>query len=122
MTVQSTATVYHWDDLTRDHPLALLSRRRIIGEKMMISEIALEPGCDVPSHHHANEQFCIVLKGCLRFGVGEPGTPDHRFVDVRAGEVLHLPPHVPHSAYAVEDTLVLDIFSPPSQTTGVDRG
>ena len=31
---------------------------------------------------------------------------------VRAGEVLHIPSQVPHSAVALEDTLDLDIFSP----------
>jgi quercetin dioxygenase-like cupin family protein len=122
MSDQKTATHYRWDELERDRPLALLSRRRIIGEKMMISEIVLEKGCDVPSHQHANEQFTIVLEGCLRFGIGEPGSPEHRFVDVRAGEVLHLPPNVFHSACVIEDSRVLDVFSPPSQKTGVDRG
>jgi quercetin dioxygenase-like cupin family protein len=34
---------------------------------------------------------------------------------VRAGEVLTIPPNLPHSALALEDTLVLDIFSPPRQ-------
>ena len=34
-------------------------------------------------------------------------------VDVAAGELLHIPPHVPHSAEALEDTLDVDIFSPP---------
>jgi len=28
---------------------------------------------------------------------------------------------VPHSALAEEDTLVLDLFSPPSEKTGVDK-
>jgi quercetin dioxygenase-like cupin family protein len=116
-----SAAVYRWDDLPRDHPMEMLARRRIIGEKMMISEIFLHRGCDVPSHHHANEQFAIVLTGCVRFGLGESGGADHRIVEVKAGEVLHLPPHVHHSAHALEDSLVLDIFSPPSQMTGVDE-
>jgi quercetin dioxygenase-like cupin family protein len=32
---------------------------------------------------------------------------------VRKGEVLHIPSNVPHRAVALEDTLDLDIFSPP---------
>jgi len=40
---------------------------------------------------------------------------------VEAGEILHLPSFVPHSAEALEDTLVLDIFSPPSEKTGIDK-
>jgi quercetin dioxygenase-like cupin family protein len=34
---------------------------------------------------------------------------------VRSGEVLVIPPHVPHSAEALEDTIDLDIFTPPRQ-------
>jgi quercetin dioxygenase-like cupin family protein len=40
---------------------------------------------------------------------------------VGPGEVLHLPSGAPHSAYAEEETLVLDLFSPPSEKTGIDR-
>jgi len=34
---------------------------------------------------------------------------------VRAGEVLQIPPHVPHSAEALEDCIVVDLFSPPRE-------
>ena len=34
---------------------------------------------------------------------------------IRAGEVLVIPSHVPHQAEALEDTLDLDVFSPPRQ-------
>jgi ribosomal protein L16 Arg81 hydroxylase len=34
---------------------------------------------------------------------------------VKAGEVLVIPPHLPHTAVALEDTLDVDIFSPPRQ-------
>jgi hypothetical protein len=35
--------------------------------------------------------------------------------------VLQLPGGVPHSAYAIERCEILDIFSPPSETTGIDE-
>jgi quercetin dioxygenase-like cupin family protein len=34
---------------------------------------------------------------------------------VGVGEVLHIPSNVPHKAEAIEDTLDVDIFSPPRQ-------
>jgi quercetin dioxygenase-like cupin family protein len=110
------APVYRWADLPQDSPMAKLSRRRVIGQQMMISEVHLEPGCDVPRHAHANEQFACIVRGALRFRIGEQAQE----VIVRAGEVIHLPSNVPHAAYALEDTLVLDLFSPPSATTGID--
>ncbi|MDP1660515.1 MAG: cupin domain-containing protein [Phycisphaerales bacterium] len=113
--------VHNWDCLPEDAPIALLTRRRIIGEQMMISRVMLSKGCDVPSHSHANEQFAVLLSGRVRFGLGAPGTPEHREVVVSGGEVLHLPGNLPHSAFATEDSVILDLFSPPSQTTGIDR-
>jgi quercetin dioxygenase-like cupin family protein len=87
----------------------------------MISHVTLQRGCRVPTHSHANEQFSCVLSGRLRFGVGAEGSPGRREVVVGPGEVMHLLPNVPHSADAEEDTVVLDIFSPPSERTGIDR-
>lgn len=116
------ASVHCWETLASDSPMALLERRRIIGEKMMISRVRLHKGCDVPTHAHENEQFACILSGRLRFGIGAEGSPQRREVVVSAGEVLHLPSNVPHSAYAEEETLVLDLFSPPSAGTGIDRG
>lgn len=115
------AAVNRWDALPVDAPMPLLERRRVIGEKAMISHITLRKGCEVPTHSHANEQFSCVLSGCLRFGLGAVGSPERSEVDVRAGQVIHLPSNLPHSAFAVEETIVLDVFSPPSATTGIDR-
>ena len=36
-------------------------------------------------------------------------------VDVGAGEVLTIPPHLPHKAEALEDTLDVDVFTPPRE-------
>jgi quercetin dioxygenase-like cupin family protein len=112
---------YRWNELPADAPMPLLSRRRIIGEQAMLSQVTLQKGCAVPAHSHANEQFCCVLSGRLRFGLGKQGTAEYREVDIAAGAVLHLPAHLPHAALALEETVVLDIFSPPSATTGIDR-
>ena len=115
------ATQFCWDELPIDTPMPLLERKRIIGEKMMISQIMLRKGCHVPTHAHENEQFACIVSGALKFGLGSEGSPGSREVVVSAGEVLHLPSMVLHSAEALEDTLVLDIFSPPSERTGIDR-
>lgn len=115
------AAVSRWSDLPVDRPMPLLERRRVIGAKAMISHITLKRGCSVPTHQHENEQFSSVLSGRLRFGLGAEGSPQRREVTVGPGEVIHLPSNLPHSAEALEDTVVLDIFSPPSATTGIDR-
>lgn len=115
------ATVHSWTKLVTDKPMALLERQRVIGEQMMVSRVFLAKGCDVPTHKHVNEQMSIVLSGRVRFGFGEVGSTSRREVEVGAGEVVQLPAWVAHSAFAIEDTLILDMFSPPSATTGIDE-
>jgi quercetin dioxygenase-like cupin family protein len=43
------------------------------------------------------------------------GAEGEQEVTVRSGEVLTIPPNLPHSAEALEDTLDVDIFDPPRQ-------
>ena len=115
------AKVYRWPELPADRPMELLERRRIMGERMTVARIVLEQGCDVPLHAHENEQMSILVSGRLRFTIGADGSPQRRQLVLLPGEVLHLPPNVPHAAYAEEETVVLDLFSPPASLTGIDR-
>ena len=103
------ATHYRWDDLPREELKPDIARRLITGDAMMIAQVYLQKGAIVPKHEHHNEQITYILEGALRFMVGG------REVVVRAGEVLCIPPHVPHEAFALEDTVDLDIFNPPRQ-------
>lgn len=121
MATAKEAVRYRWEDLPADHPMEKIDRRRIMGERVMLSHVFLHKGFVVPTHAHANEQFACVISGKIRFGLGDENSPDHCEVTLEGGEVLHLPSNVPHSAEALADSLVLDIFSPPSETTGVDR-
>ncbi len=121
MTQTTDARVYRWTDLPTDKPMPLIERRRIIGRKMMISQVLLTEGFVVPSHAHENEQFACVIRGRIRFGIGVEGSPEHQQIELTGGEVLHLPANVPHSAEALQETLILDLFSPPSERTGIDQ-
>ncbi len=120
MTTLQKAFRYRWDDLEKDFPMDLIERRRIIGEKFMVSDVFLHKGFKVPTHKHDNEQMAIVLSGRVRFGVGEGENAREEILE--GGEVLHLPANVAHSAEALEDTRIFDIFSPVSEATGIDQG
>ena len=104
------ATWYRWEDLPREEVNDRLSRRLITADRIMLAHVYLKKGCVVPKHSHENEQLTYILEGALRFRVGDDGAEE---IVVRAGEVLHLPAHVPHEAHALEDTLDMDIFYPP---------
>ena len=106
------ATHYRWDDLPKEALSPELSRRLITTERMMLAHVYLEQGCIVPKHSHENEQLTWILEGRLRLWLGED---EAEVVDVAAGEVLHIPSHVPHRAEALETTLDVDIFCPPRQ-------
>lgn len=105
-------TLYRWDEMPKESVTELLSRRLITSERMMLAHVYLEKGCIVPQHSHENEQITYILEGALRFWIGENGEEE---VIVRAGEVLVIPSNVVHKAEAIENTLDVDIFSPPRQ-------
>lgn len=112
MAQQQSVKWYRWDDLPKESLNESLDRRLITGDRMMLAHVYLKKGAIVPLHSHDNEQLTYILEGTLRFWIGED---ESETVDVRAGEVLHIPSNVPHKAEALEDTLDVDIFSPPRQ-------
>jgi quercetin dioxygenase-like cupin family protein len=108
----AVATLYRWEDLPKERLKPDLERRLISTERLMLAHVYLEQGCVVPKHSHENEQLTYILDGCLRFWLGDD---ESEVVDVAAGEVLHIPSHLPHKAEALETTLDVDIFCPPRQ-------
>ena len=112
METGSKVRFYRWDDMPKERVTDQLSRRLVTGERMMLAHVYLDRGCIVPKHSHENEQLTYILEGALRFRIGEDGAEE---IVVRAGEVLHIPSNVPHKAEALEDTLDVDVFSPPRQ-------
>lgn len=105
-------THYSWDKMPLEKVSPLLDRRLISGERIMLAHVYLKKGCIVPTHKHDNEQITYILEGKLRFWIGDD---EKMTIDVGAGEVLTIPSNVIHKAEALEDTLDVDVFSPPRQ-------
>ena len=110
--MKKTMTVHRWDDMPKERVTDLIDRRIVSGKSMMIAHVYLAKGAIVPRHSHHNEQVTYILEGALRFRIGDEGAEE---VVVRGGEVLVIPSNVPHQAEALEDTLDVDVFSPPRQ-------
>lgn len=106
----SSVTLFRWDDMPKEKVTDVIARRLVTGERVMLAHVYLKKGAVVPRHSHDNEQITYVLEGGLHFWIGEDEKEE---VVVHAGEVLHIPPNVPHKAKAIEDTLDVDVFSPP---------
>ena len=98
-----------WEIVNKEVLNDKLWRKLVTGEKAMAAQLGLAKGCVVPLHHHESEQISMVMQGALKFDVGG------REVVVRAGEVLVIPPNIPHSALAIEDSIAIDVFSPIRQ-------
>ena len=112
MPAKNEVTFYRWDSMRKERVSDMLERRLITGERMMLAHVYLKKGCIVPKHSHENEQLTYILEGALKFWIGEDGAEE---ITVRAGEVLLIPSHVPHKAEALEETLDVDVLSPPRQ-------
>ena len=105
------ATVVHhsWSTIPAEQINPSISRRFITGDRVTIARFELKRGGVVPQHAHENEQVSFVLDGALKFKI------DGREIVVRGGEVLQIPGSVAHEVEVLEDTLVVDVFSPIRQ-------
>lgn len=111
------AKIYRWTEVPEDGPIPLLRRRKIEGEQLLVARVKPSKGCTVAVHHHESEQVAVCLSGRALWTLGTNG--ETREVELRDGEVLHLPSNVPHGVVALEDSEVLDILSPPGKM-GID--
>jgi quercetin dioxygenase-like cupin family protein len=96
-----------WHTIPLEELNPLLQRQFVVGQEIMVARVLLKKGCIVPEHSHHNEQLTYILDGALKFWI------DGREIVVHSGEVLCIPAHMPHKAEAIEDTVDLDVFSPP---------
>ena len=96
-----------WSSVEIEALNPLLGRQFVVGKNVMLARVLLKKGCIVPEHSHHNEQVTYILEGALKFGI------DGKEIVVNAGEVLTIPPNMPHWAEALADTIDLDIFDPP---------
>lgn len=87
---------------------------------MLWAYVNLAKGCRVAMHSHENEQIAFVISGRVVWRLGDEDSPEHREVEVQGGTVIHLPSNFPHGVHALEDTVILDVLSPPG-AMGVDR-
>jgi quercetin dioxygenase-like cupin family protein len=81
--------------------------RRIEGEQVTLAVVELDPNAIVPEHTHPAEQNGLVIRGQMRFRVGD----DERLLG--PGGTWRILGGVPHWAQAgPEGAVVIDVFSP----------
>lgn len=98
---------FAWERVETEVLTPVFERQLIVGQEVMLARILLRKGCIVPMHSHVNEQVSTILQGKLKFFV------DGKEILVEAGEILTIPPNMPHKAEAMTEVLAIDIFTPP---------
>jgi quercetin dioxygenase-like cupin family protein len=85
-----------------------LDFRVLVAGDAMFSSVRFEPNAPAPAHHHAEQQIAVCVSGELTFTVSGV---EHQ---MKAGDVLVIPPHAEHAAVAgPEGCLAMDFFTPP---------
>lgn len=85
-----------------------IKRRTKTHGRTMYQMIAqLDAGSRMPEHKHSQEQIVHIISGRMRLVV--EGAPH----ELKAGDSYYLGSNIPHGVETIEDTRVLDTFSPP---------
>ena len=97
------------DRESKAHMEGITYKTLTYGERTSLSEFSLEKGSVIPKHSHPHEQTGYVISGRMLFTIG-----DERF-EAEAGDSWNIPGNVEHDVEVLEDTVVLEVFSPPRE-------
>ncbi len=75
-------------------------------DKVTVAHVWVRAGSVLPEHQHVHEQVSNVLEGEFEMTVG-----GHTQL-CQAGDVVSIPSSVPHSARAITDCYIVDVFCP----------
>ena len=97
----------NWNTIPAERVGHGIERQMVVGDKLMICRLTIQPRVVTPVHSHVHEQITMVERGRVLYIVDgvERVASD--------GDVLHFPPHLPHGATMLEEEVVLvDVFTP----------
>jgi quercetin dioxygenase-like cupin family protein len=99
---------YDWDALPKEVVRRGVTRAGFRGDDVLLVMNWLEPGMQVNPHRHPFEQLVYIVRGKMRFVVGD------EVIVASAGSVMRIPPNVEHYGEPIgeEPVLNLDVFSP----------
>lgn len=76
------------------------------GDKVTFGYVELKKGSSIPLHNHINEQITYIIEGQLDMVIGGEA------YSLTDGMYLVIHANVPHSAVAITDCKVIDVFGP----------
>jgi len=104
-----TLQAINWEAIELETVNEGMRRRIVTGEKMTVARIYFADGFTVPMYSHHNEQVTQVLKGQMHFVFG--GDEPKEMV-LSSGDVVVIPPHVPHQATCIGEVEQIDMWAP----------
>ena len=101
-----------WEDVPTEEVTPKMARKIVAGQKLMIARMKFKDGFVVPLHSHENEQITQVISGTIRFWFGPNKEQE---MDLHAGEMVVIPPNLPHEALMIGDVEETDSWAPPRE-------
>ena len=106
MCYHAAMQTFTWNDIPEDVLNPLAGRKALHGKNITMARFRFDKGNVVAMHHHINDQITIIQSGKVRFNL------DGEIKELSAGDFLHVDPDVPHGNEALEDTVIIELFSP----------
>lgn len=100
--------MFAFNQATKGEPCGEGVSRKILGRggNMMMVEVAFQKDAVGLPHRHIHEQVSYIAKGSFEFIIeGE----NHL---VRRGDSLYIPSNAEHGCHALEDSIIVDVFTP----------
>ncbi len=99
---------YDWDSLEKEVVRPGVKRAGFRGQDVLLVMNWLEPGMETNPHSHPCEQVVYIVKGQMRFHIGD------EVIEGGAGSLIRIPPDIEHYGEPIgdEEVLNLDVFSP----------
>ena len=78
----------------------------VYGDKTHLCEFRLDEGSIIPKHSHPHEQTGYLVSGKIQFVI------EGRIFDAEPGDSWSVPGNAPHSANVLQDSVIVEVFSP----------
>lgn len=84
-----------------------VSTRLIEGDQLMYVEHRAKKGHRAINDQHVSEQLSLVASGSLRVTIA------NKVYTLKPGDAIWIPSNVVHTVEVLEDSVVIEVFSPP---------
>jgi quercetin dioxygenase-like cupin family protein len=99
--------LFNWSQVVEEQVNPLASRKIIHSDTMTVVRRRLLKGAILRLHRHVEEQLTMVEDGEVRIVAADEEQC------LKTGDALAIPSNEPHSVEALQDSIVMDLFSRP---------